>query len=195
MAEKEILFNGLPPQALTEAIQSFYAKNWRRRRDSGAVTIGVESAALIDPTASPIRYGTRAFVSDDGVIEYDRLTGAITAPGRTWTVPAGEEWTLRNLFVNYTASATVGNRIVLVTVTDGTNIVAVFGATTAITAGQIINEDYFPGAAVNVTTSNRTYPLAGLQLPAGYTVNVRDVANVDAADTANLTISHRTVTP
>ena len=97
----------------------------------------------------------------------------------------------------YTASATVGNRIIVLELVNGSSTVIFdFHTSAAITAGQAdYHIDFIPGTyretAFDTAHSIQTPFAAGLIIPAGYTVNVLDSANISASDSE--TVSFETI--
>ncbi len=105
---------------------------------------------------------------------------------KSFTVPAGKVWRVLSVWVEFTSTATVGNRQVAVEFQDGAaNVIGrvVAGATQA--AGQtryyLFAAD-MPDLTAFRDTDYLSTPLpASLELPAGYVVRVYDKNTVDAA--------------
>ncbi len=106
---------------------------------------------------------------------------------KSFTVPAGNVWDLRGIYIDITSTATVGNRRPVVDITDGTNVLFTPYSTTNETATQrgvivfgfdSVTDDYAVSGPGNVNT-NIGYPPC--LLPAGYVVRVYDVNAIDAA--------------
>lgn len=123
-----------------------------------------------------------------------RVDKALNDSDKSFTVPVGKVWWIQDLFCGILTSATVGNRSLGITVTDGTDIVWSSGRTGNIAAssnGAIramtgvldtaapIRYDGGSAAAYGVSASD------GLPdrffIPAGYVIRMWDVAAIDAA--------------
>lgn len=113
---------------------------------------------------------------------------------KSWTVPTGKAWVLKVLFADIVATATVGNRVLRVDFTDGTN--RIFGGppTASIPAsnrGYMLLKAGYYGAAFN--TADRPGPtqstiniaitdgIPEMVLTAGCVIRVWDTAAIDAA--------------
>jgi len=113
------------------------------------------------------------------------ITGSTPAAGAniSETVPNNARWLLRAFTFSITNSATVANRVPLLQFTDGTNVFAVCGANSALTANQTILASYtwgvpnqLPNATVLVTALSEF-----LFLSAGFKIQTA-VANLQAGD-------------
>lgn len=117
------------------------------------------------------------------------------ASSKTVTVPTGKIWDLRMVFAELTTTASAGNRLLMMYITNGTNTIYAGQASAAIAAskvGQLImyfGENYFAAGDVNrklsATTANADVSkhhctAAKCYLPAGYTFVVCDSAAIDA---------------
>lgn len=112
---------------------------------------------------------------------------------KSFTVPAGKVWSLKSVHADITATATVGNRVLTMLSTDGTNTVCFYAKTAAVTATQVgalrigIGETITTTASQVPTLAGATpnvafmVPIAETILLAGYTVRVYDATGVDAA--------------
>ena len=119
---------------------------------------------------------------------------ALNDSDKSFTVPAGKIWTAVLSYAQLTASAAVGNRVLMMAITDGTNELYNSEVTSSIAAtqvGQLIvqfgdvqaNSNVHrllgtPATAANVT---RTSNAPDMILPAGYVIHVWDTAAIDAA--------------
>jgi len=111
----------------------------------------------------------------------------------TVTVPANKRWIIRLISADLVATATVGNRILMAEIGNGTALVYKFdntGSIAATNSGKICYAQDLPNAANSrrlLTTSadssvGRDDPMPSeLSLPAGYTIRVYDETAVDAA--------------
>lgn len=102
-----------------------------------------------------------------------------------------------------TATATVGNRLLWIVITNGTSTVWTSPKTTAITAAQVGVIEAYPGAAYT-TTAAQVPTLAGatpnvalrvplppdLLLKGGYVIRIYDSAAIDAAADDLTTVLH-----
>ena len=104
---------------------------------------------------------------------------------KTFTVPAGKQWTIKSIYALLVSTATVGNRIltVLFTKADNTTVLEI-RAGVAQAASLTYRYGLFPGAAFNTTVANN-FSLTPIPpdfvLPAGYKVRIYDSAAIAAA--------------
>lgn len=130
-----------------------------------------------------------------GVRTLYNATIAVGASGNGVTVPANKRWRVLCLSVDYTASATVGNRTLGVRVGNGANAFWCSSISANVVAGALAGFDvYFGvGLATNTTvrrglanTANTSVQVTTCcpitDLAAGDTVTVDDYANIDNAD-------------
>lgn len=102
---------------------------------------------------------------------------------KTFVVPAGEEWELDRIFARLATTATVGNRIMQLQVTDGSDN-PLYICRTAITHAASLTRNYQYGdlardaAFVNDTAN---LPMPKLVLPAGYKIRIFDEAAIAVA--------------
>lgn len=102
---------------------------------------------------------------------------------KTFTVPTGFVWTPRLLYVDYTATATVGNRLVAVDYMNGSIVLFRSKIISAITASQnefITSLEYF-GEPSETTATFHYLPLPEITLAPGLSIRVWDTAAIDAA--------------
>lgn len=137
--------------------------------------------------------GTPTWVYDATVDDSDK----------SFTVPAGKRWALKMIDSQLTCTATVGNRLLTITVaTSGTNYI-VAARTTNVTASQTARARVIPGMAIATTALTRLdNPTGGtnvsvtdgmpndILLPAGAVVRVYDSAAVDAAADDLIVVIH-----
>jgi len=125
---------------------------------------------------------------------------------RTYTVPTGKIWSLRYLYNEIVTTATVGNRVLIVQVGNGTNVVWVSRITGNIAASSrgAIEIRFKESAPLTSATPGNTVDLAAANsitqkifdsapemiIPAGYTVRVWDYAAIDAAADDMITVIH-----
>lgn len=119
-----------------------------------------------------------------------------TANDSDWsfTVPAGKIWDVKYLLFAINCTATVGNRVLLITISNGTNLVwtgtksgniaaTLYGA---VSAAPTLDETSTTKASIHSLSANYTawqtdvLPCPCL-LPAGYVVRMYDTAAIDAA--------------
>ena len=116
---------------------------------------------------------------------------ALNDSDKSFTVPVGKRWAVASVVAQLTATATVGGRVVVCTITDGTNIVWVsprVGAAASATAGLLLGQGHNPSTAArtslaitNDTNTNVAELPIGMVLNAGYVIRVYDSAAIDAA--------------
>jgi len=114
----------------------------------------------------------------DAVMEVPLVThqhdAATNENSKSWTVPANEQWRINALQVNYTSTATVGDRLLRITLVepDGAYSLQLDNNITQ-AASLTYRYDFFQG----------TYPMpTGLAVPARWTVTIADANNVDVND-------------
>jgi hypothetical protein len=101
---------------------------------------------------------------------------------KDFTVPAGKIWVLSSAFIDYTCTATVGNRSVSIRFLDGSaNVVMRTCVSGAMTASNAYELSLWNTAPLLQTGTQRTMPMAEMRLPAGYVIRVFDSAAIDAA--------------
>lgn len=112
---------------------------------------------------------------------------------KTFAVPAGKRWHLCYIAGDIINTATVGNRVVQILITDGTNNLWVSyrsGSVPASEAGQLffsngITRDANARSRLSAPTSAANVSITGglpiLTLDAGSTIRVWDIAAIDAA--------------
>lgn len=120
----------------------------------------------------------------------------INVSAKTWTVGQGKMWVLKYAFMQLTATATVGNRVLGLTITDGANTVLQASRSGNITATQTgtyridrspssgstaANLPLLSGATPNVAKYSGDLGPDGFLLPAGYVVKLWDTNAIDAA--------------
>jgi len=114
---------------------------------------------------------------------------------KSYTVPAGKVWELKHAHFETANTATVGNRLLEIYVTDGTNIVWTSGRPAAIPASNTGVVETFVGATFT-TTNTQVFKLNGsgpsgavlrvplpptFMLKSGYVLRLWDAAAIDAA--------------
>ena len=125
---------------------------------------------------------------------------------KSFTVPTGKVWLVRSVTATIVCTATVGNRILEARITDGADIVAIGPRSGAIAASQKGTYQWMEGGlststsgdlaslvdgtTVNVVRAVATIPSGGYIIPAGYVVQVSDVAAVDAAADDLIVVLH-----
>jgi len=114
---------------------------------------------------------------------------------KTFTVPTGKTWKLNSFVIDYTCSATVGNRNVVVSISPGgANNWSTPSTAIAPTASQHAIIEAYPGAVYTNTAAQVPSPSGivcdiGVRfpmppeyyLPAGTTIRALDVATIAAA--------------
>lgn len=104
---------------------------------------------------------------------------------KTIAVPASYEWLLQSIYVEFTSTATAGNRQLTVEIQDGSaNVIAIFKAG-IVQAASITRYYQFSVGVVDLTsfrdTAYLTTPITELLLDEDYDIRVYDSATVDAA--------------
>lgn len=145
---------------------------------------------------------------EGGVPTWERKVTANDSD-KTLTVPAGYKWIPYCIWIDFTATATVGARSIYCRITDGTNVIwqgsqRLMSVSASQTGGSHIVfgplGEYFSssfpdrdgaGSAYDVK-STQEYP--AMELLAGYEIHIWDSAAVDAAaDDMNITIFYKEV--
>lgn len=146
----------------------------------------------IDPNHEPIDSYMKVRSVPGGTVNWLRDDTANDSD-KTFTVPAGKVWEILMLSANIVATATVGNRtvVMLVNVAGGAVLAMCLGAAVAATAAGA----YVVGPGVTNSTTIQDYPLytgfvsasmksmsiPTLYLPAGATIRIYDIAAIDPA--------------
>lgn len=148
----------------------------------------------------------------DGIIVFPSVpAGIIQFPiddtannsDKSVTLPAMRIGHLRHIHGEITATATVGNRLLWIVITNGTKTIWTSPKTTAIAASQVGVIEAYPGA-VYTTTAASVPTLAGatpnvalrvplppdLLLKGGYVIRIYDSAAIDAAADDLTTVLH-----
>jgi hypothetical protein len=103
---------------------------------------------------------------------------------KTVAVPAGKEWQILWVHVNFIANGTVGNRQVAIQILDSDdNVAGNFPAGLVQTAGLTYDYTFAPGMPDLATPRNTSYvltPIPNIVLLAGQQIRVVDIAAVDA---------------
>jgi len=105
------------------------------------------------------------------------------------TVPAGKVYELVGIYVLLQTTATVGNRVVAVSITDGTNQMSYGQAATVQPASQTYTYQIGPNFGFS-GAGTQTFPIMPLTLRAGWTVRVYDATAVDAAADDMTVVAH-----
>ena len=115
---------------------------------------------------------------------------ALNDSDKSFTVPTGKIWVLKYIRGELTATATVGNRILMVNITNGTSVVYTRWAGTNIAATQVgiiemhfdsFSDEFAIDSLVPTSTVARGIGVCSMVLPAGYVVRVLDNGAIDAA--------------
>jgi hypothetical protein len=112
---------------------------------------------------------------------------------KSFTVPSKKRWNLISVTAQITATATVGNRALVVLINDGTNNIHASAKTGSVSAGNTGVVGIWAGNVSSTTAGDmplydgvsstvaKLAPIPNMVLPAGYIVRVYDTAAVDAA--------------
>lgn len=104
---------------------------------------------------------------------------------KSFTVPASAVWEIAHIWIEYTSTATVGNRLVAIEIQDSAaDIVGRFTAGIVQTASLTRYYTFAPGVPDLTAFRNTSYlsnPVPLLQLPASYIVRIYDIAAIAAA--------------
>lgn len=114
---------------------------------------------------------------------------------KSFTVPTGKRWDMREVHAELTATATVGNRQLAVIITDGTNTIMTAIKTSNVAATQTGVTNLYFGNGPSNNTTNTNNPLLSTGTPtvgygmtvsntmllAGYVIRAYDFNAVDAA--------------
>jgi hypothetical protein len=137
--------------------------------------IDLKSAVAGSPPAELESRNPKVLINDTALNDSDK----------TFAVPAGKIWEITSVFVDYVATAVVGNRQIAVDILDGSsNLLHQASAGVLITAGLARNLTFFASAPHEIAFINfgALVPLPPiLCLPAGFQIRVRDTGIVDAA--------------
>jgi len=127
-----------------------------------------------------------------GTVKWVR-DAALNDSDKSFTVGTGKMWELLYVAAHITTTATVGNRSIIIYITDGTNIIWKGFGTAAVAASQngTLYTDFGDGA---IRDTNLHFGIAGtsidislttwgpkVYLPAGYVVRIFDLNAIDVA--------------
>lgn len=128
-----------------------------------------------------------------GTVKWERDATANDSD-KSFTTPAGKIRVYTMIRAHITATATVGNRILMFTLTDGTNVLFASGRTGNVTASNTGLLVYSPDLPYSTTSGaggamddgvlpsvGACGPIPALYAPAGYVLRVWDKSAVDAA--------------
>lgn len=113
---------------------------------------------------------------------------------KSFTVPAGQKWEIIGIYVLYVSTATVGNRVLAVAITDGTNQMTYGQAATVQPASQTYTYQIAPNFAFS-GAGTQTFPIMPLVMQPGWVIRVYDAAAVDAAADDMTVVVHYRRTP
>lgn len=112
---------------------------------------------------------------------------------KIFTVPDVEVWTVNSIYISHTATATVGNRQIEISVRDGSDVVIfVIAADILQTASQVRAYTFgqgLPRESAFVDNLLLT-PLPPIVIPTGFDLRIRDLAAVDVLDTLAVHVMH-----
>ena len=113
------------------------------------------------------------------------LIDTVTTNTKSYTVPDNEVWRINWADIVYTSSATVGNRVVDMSVELNGSVILRTAAGAAQTASTTVHNQFFAGL-VRVATSNTNDIPVSLPhecwIPAGATLKFYDRANISSTD-------------
>jgi len=125
----------------------------------------------------------RIIRGDSGGQRFVSVDSAANDSDKTLTVPVGQFWVIQTLFVTFATSADVGNRQIVVVVSDGTNTLGIFNADSTQAGSTTEYYTFSPnyGSATETPATFHYAPLPVYSLDAGSTIRVYDSATVAAA--------------
>ena len=108
-------------------------------------------------------------------------------------VPVDEHWEIVSLNLEYTATITVGNRSLVLEITNvAADIVTTAPCNSLIVASDVINVTFANGLSAGVLAGTHiTVPTAVMYAATGWGIRLYDVNNVDVADTMDITIMYK----
>lgn len=157
------------------------------------VEVPISLVQLVDGTKRPIPFVSGSAPWGNGIPSF--VNDIVTNDSdKSYTVPVGKIWSLKFLYGEIVTTATVGNRVLVAQITDGTNPIWTNKATASIVASKRgIVRSSFGGSIALLSTPRRILSGATdcdvisdtgepeILLPAGYTIRIWDVAAVDPA--------------
>jgi len=133
---------------------------------------------LVSPGSDPI-IGLRPW--GDGVPTWIRDATANDS-SKDFTVPTGKRWHLKCVNALLATTATVGNRVLRVTIRSPTTEMYVSPYSASLVASASYNYAWAPAcAALSGASANSTICIPDFILPEGYIVRVEDTAAIDPA--------------
>ena len=110
------------------------------------------------------------------------VDSALNDSDKAITVPAGQIWEIREVFVTFTASAVVGDRVLVCCVHDGTEVLSAIPSNGILQAASTTYRYAFGGNWwSNTGSDDYTLPLPIHTLYSGWYIRVYDRNAVDAA--------------
>lgn len=160
--------------------------------DDGTLNIPAQPVYGIDPNNEPID-GFMAVRQYAPITAFQRDATANDSD-KNWTVPAGQRWEIIGIYVLFVSTATVGNRVIAVAVTDGTDQMAYSQAATVQPAGQTYTYQIAPNFTFS-GAGTQTLPILPVVMQPGWVIRVYDAAAVDAAADDMTVVVHYRRTP
>lgn len=110
---------------------------------------------------------------------------ALNDSDKTLTVPAGVEWKVKQIWIEFTSTAVVGNRQLEIQIQDGAADVICEVKVGAVQAASLTRYYHLSSHAADLAAFRDTdwlmTPIPEWVLPAGYVIRIWDNAAVDAA--------------
>lgn len=114
---------------------------------------------------------------------------------KDFTVPTGEWWHIRHVYVDYTADNTVGDRRILLEVVDGSsNTLLSIGLTENFSASENLKLIFANGMSdAAVANGQAKISIPDLILPEGYILRLRESLAADVDDDMSVYVLHDTM--
>jgi len=144
------------------------------RLDPGREKIPTELAEKVLPVYTVNEIGEILSIGDTFTNSNDQ----------TFTVPIGKSWFIRSIFCSWIATATVGNRVVTLNITDdrGNNTWNSRSNNIIADATEIVVASTNTGNFHENPATNHHLELPSYKLPEGWALRIFDVNDVDAND-------------
>lgn len=124
-------------------------------------------------------------VMDDGWTPSLQVSEAADDSDKSFTVPASTVWEIVNIWIEYTSSADVGNRLLMVELMDdAADVIGRFTAGIVQAASLTRYYTFAPGVPDLTAFRNTSYlsnPMPIIRLPASYVIRICDSAAIAAA--------------
>jgi hypothetical protein len=185
---------------LSEPVHGFVLPEAIEKYHDG-VQLPIHLITPVDITQNPIKYEMAVRTVPGGTPTWVRDAAANNSD-KTFTVPAGKIWDIQAILTQLNTTATVGNRYLVVTISNGTALVWTALPTAAIAASKVAVTEVSCGSIGTLTTA-RPSLITGtaadisvseggprMILPAGFVIRAYDPSAIDPAADDLIVVLH-----